>query len=83
MAEFEVEFSREAAKQYRRLPKEYKTLVDIALSRFSEGLEGDLTPVEGERDVYWIRVGKYRVLFRRFNKTVLVFRIAPRSDVYK
>lgn len=83
MAEFEVGFSREAAKQYRRLPKEYKTLVDIALSRFSEGLEEDLKPVQGERDVYRIRVGKYRVLFRRFNKTVLVFRIAPRSDVYK
>lgn len=83
MAEFEVGFSREAAKQYRRLPKEYKTLVDIALSRFSEGLEEDLKPVQGERDVYRIRVGKYRVLFRRFNKTVLVFRIAPSSDAYK
>jgi len=33
-------------------------LVEIALFRLSEGLELDLKPVEGERDVYRIRVGK-------------------------
>ena len=83
MGRFEIKFSREAAKQYKKLPKEYKSLVDIALFRLSEGLELDSKPVEGEKDVYRIRVGKYRVLFRKFNKTVLVFRISPRGDVYK
>lgn len=83
MGRFEIKFSREAAKQYKKLPKEYKSLVEIALFRLSEGLGLDLKPVEGERDVYRIRVGKYRVLFRKFNKTVLVFRISPRGDVYK
>ena len=58
-------------------------MVEITLFRLSEGLELDLKPVEGEKDVYRIRVGKYRVLFRKFNKTVLVFRISPRGDVYK
>jgi mRNA interferase RelE/StbE len=83
LGRFEIKFSREAAKQYKKLPKEYKSLVEIALFRLSEGLGLDLKPVEGERDVYRIRVGKYRVLFRKFNKTVLVFRISPRGDVYK
>jgi len=83
LGRFEIKFSREAAKQYKKLPKEYKSLVDIALLRLSEGLELDLKPVQGEKDVYRIRVGRYRVLFTRFNKTVLVFRISPRGDVYK
>ena len=83
MGRFEIKFSREAAKQYKKLPKEYKSLVEIALFRLSEGLELDLKPVEGEKDVYRIRLGKYRVLFIKFNKTVLVFRISPRGDVYK
>ncbi len=83
MGRFEIKFSREAAKQYKKLPKEYKSLVDIALLRLSEGLELDLKPVQGEKDVYRIRVGRYRVLFTKFNKTVLVFRISPRGDVYK
>jgi len=83
LGRFEIKFSREAAKQYKKLPKEYKSLVDIALFRLSEGLELDLKPVEGEKDVYRIRVGKYRVLFIKFNKTVLVFKMSPRGDVYK
>ncbi|MGA2669888.1 MAG: type II toxin-antitoxin system RelE/ParE family toxin [Dehalococcoidia bacterium] len=83
MGRFEIKFSRKAAKQYKKLPKEYKNLVDIVLFRLSGGLELDLKPVEGEKDVYRIRVGRYRVLFIRFNKTVLVFRISPRGDVYK
>jgi mRNA interferase RelE/StbE len=83
LGKFEIKFSREAAKQYKKLPKEYKSLVEIALFRLSEGLELDLKPVEGEKDVYRIRLGKYRVLFIKFNKTVLVFRISSRGDVYK
>jgi len=83
LGRFEIEFSREAAKQYKKLPKQYKRFVDIALLRLSEGLELDLKPVEGERNVYRIRVGKYRMLFIKFNKTMLVFRISPRGDVYK
>lgn len=83
MGSFEIKFSREAAKQYKKLPKEYKSLVGVALFRLCEGLELDLKPVKGEEDVYRIRVGKYRVLFVKLNETVLVFRISPRGDVYK
>ena len=83
MGRLEIKFSKEAAKQYRRLPKEYRSLVDIALYRLSQGLELDLKPIEGETHIYRTRVGKYRVLLRKFDKTVLVFRISTRGDVYK
>lgn len=83
MGRLEVEFSRQAAKQYKKLPKEYKTLVDAALAKLSEGLGLDLKPVEGKKDVYRIRVGKYRVLFAKLDKAVLVFRISPRGSAYR
>ena len=83
MGRFEVELSKEAARQYEKLPKEYKRLIGIALSRLSEGLELDLKPVHGRKDVYRIRVGKYRILFIKFSRSMLVFRISPRGDVYK
>ena len=83
MGKFEVEFSREAAKQYRKLPREYKSLVDIVLHKFSERLELDLKPVKGRKDIYRVRVGRYRVLLRKFDKTVLVFKISTRGGVYK
>jgi mRNA interferase RelE/StbE len=83
LGRLEIKFAKEAAKQYKRLPKEYKSLVDIALSRLSEGLELDLKPVGGQKDVYRIRVGRYRVLFVKFNRTVLVFKVSPRGEAYK
>jgi len=79
----EVAFSREAARQYRRLPQGYKRLIDIALSRLSEGSGLDRRPVEGREDVYRIRVGRYRVLFTELESTVLIIRISTRGDAYK
>lgn len=83
MGRFEIKFSNEAAKQYKKLPKGYKRLIDIALYRLSENLELDFKPVEGEKDIYRIRVGRYRVLLRKIDKGVLLFKISTRGDVYK
>jgi mRNA interferase RelE/StbE len=80
---FEIEFSREAAKQYRKLPEEYRRLVQVVLFKLSESSKLDLKPIQGQKDVFRIRLGRYRILFTRFSKTVLVFRISPRGDVYK
>ena len=83
MGRFELKLSKQAARQYEKVPKEYKRLIEIALSRLSEGLELDLKPVQGQKDVYRIRVGRYRILFIKFDRSMLVFRISPRGDVYK
>ena len=83
MGRVEIEFSRQAARQYEKLPKDYRRLIEVALFRLSQGLELDLKPVEGQDSVYRIRVGKYRILFARLARTALVFRISPRGDVYK
>jgi len=83
LGRLEIEFSKQAAGQYRKLPKEYRRLVDVVFFRLSQGLELDLKPVQGQDDVYRIRVGKYRILFAKLATTAVVFRIAPRGDVYK
>ena len=83
MGRFEIEFSKKAAKQYRKLPQDYKSLLDIALKRLCDGIPTDLKPVEGEKDVYRLRVGRYRILFKRHNKTVLIAKIGTRGDIYK
>ena len=54
----EIEFSREAAGQYRKLPTEYRRLIDMALRRLSEGSPLEVRPVQGRRDIYRIRVGR-------------------------
>ena len=83
MGRYKVEFSRRAAKDYKKLPQNYKVLVDVALTRLSEGSALDVRSIVGEENVYRLRVGKYRVLFTIIGKTILVVRIGPRGDIYR
>lgn len=83
MGRFKVEFSKGAAKDYKKLPKGYKILVDFALVKLSEGLPVAIKPIIGEKDIYRIRVGKYRILFIAIKDTILVTKIGARGDVYK
>lgn len=52
MGKFKIEFSRNAAKDYKKLPKDYKALIDAALIKLSEGLPADVKPITGENNVY-------------------------------
>ena len=51
MERSEIGFSREAAKEYKKLPKGYKSSVDVALSRLPEDMELDPKPAKGDRGV--------------------------------
>ena len=83
MGKFKVEFSKRAAKDYQKLPKDYKALVDLALSKLSYGIPADIKPIAGEKDTFRIRVGKYRILFLVMEDSLLITKIGPRGDVYK
>jgi len=80
---FKVEFSKRAAKDYKKLPDNYKVLIDLALTKLSEGIPIDIKPIIGEENIYRLRVGKYRILFTHIRDTVLVTRVGVRGDVYK
>jgi len=80
---FTIVFAKKAAKQYSRLPDDYKTLVDAALYRLMQGQHQHFKPIEGEADVFRVRVGKYRILFQKREQTILIARIGTRGDVYK
>jgi len=80
---FTIEFSKRAVKEYQKLPNNYKTLVDASLANLSKGISTDLQPLKGEKDVYRIRVGRYRILLKKIQKTLLIAKIGPRGDFYK
>ncbi len=85
MALWQIEFSKDAYKSYKKLEKGYQTKIDKVLSLLINKEKLDIKPVEGERDVYRIRIGKYRLLFKLLSdrQTILVFKIGPRGDIYK
>ena len=78
-----IEFTKKAYKEYKRLPAGYKDLLDSLLGKFSEGIPVDIVPVKGERNIYRIRMGKYRILFTKIDGDILIVRIDSRGDVYK
>ncbi len=83
MARYQIDLSKEAAKNYTKLPEQYKVLVDMALKKLSEGQHLDIKPLKGEKDTYGIRVGRYKILYLKIARTLLITRIADRKDAYK
>ncbi len=83
MAAHQIEFSRNAAKDYKRLPVHYKMLIDLALTKLSEGGNLDIKPMKGEKNTYRIRVGVYRILYLKIDNTFIISRIAHRQNIYK
>lgn len=82
MATYQIEFAKGAVKNYRKLPEQYKVLVDIALQKLSEGQQVDIKPIKGEKDTYRMRVGKFRILYLKIGRTLLITKIADRKDAY-
>ena len=85
MGLWEVRFSKQGYKDYKALPEKYRKMVDRILSFLMEREKVDIKPVRGEKDVYRLRVGRYRMLvkFYREERIILVIKIGVRGDIYK
>jgi mRNA interferase RelE/StbE len=85
MAIWQIEFSKQAYKSYKVLQKGYQKKIDKILNLLMTKEKIDIKPVEGEKDIYRLRVGKYRMLIKVYKekKIILVVKIGPRGDVYK
>ncbi len=86
MASFRIEVSATAEKQIRKLPREDQ----IRVLRAIRPLERDPRPpgsrkIRGYDDVYRIRVGTYRVLYRVEDDrlVVILLKVGNRRDVYR
>lgn len=82
MAGYQIEFSKSALKNYKKLPEQYKILVNLALKKLSEDKHLDIKPIKGEKDTFRIRVGMYRILYIKIDHTLLIIKIAHRKDAY-
>ena len=86
MASYRIEVSATAEKQIRKLPREDQ----IRVLRAIRPLATEPTPpgsrkVRGYEDVFRIRVGTYRILYRIDDdrREVIVLRVGHRRDIYR
>jgi mRNA interferase RelE/StbE len=83
---YTVDLKPAAARDLGKLPKDVRRRVAVRI----DALETDPTPsgveaIQGESDLFRLRVGDYRVLYRidRQRREVLIARIGHRREIYR
>lgn len=84
----EIKYSKKAAKNAAKLPKDVAKLVKQAIEGLAETPpRGDIKNMQGYSDGRKrLRVGKYRVIFQYLNDGsvyVWIIEIGSRGDIYK
>ena len=83
---YEVEWSRDALKDIKRLDKPLVTRITSAIEVFAQTGEGDVKRLTNARGIYRLRVGDWRILFRIIDgeiQIMLIQGVLPRGEAYK
>jgi mRNA interferase RelE/StbE len=79
-----VQFERAARRDLSQLSREDATAVADALVAFAQSGIGDVRKLQARHPPEWrLRVGRYRVLFRRESNAISVFAVRDRKDAYR
>ena len=86
MARYEIEISRTAEKQLRKLPRADQ----VRVVRTMQALAGDPFPrgarkLSGYDDAFRVRTGQYRILYSVSERrlVIVVLKVGHRRDVYR
>ena len=80
-----IEFGTKALKFLSKLEKVSKERVFKRIKElYEDPFPSDVKKLKGEKDVYRIRIGDFRVLYRIIpeDDVILIFRVDKRSRVY-
>lgn len=83
---YQIEWSRQAIRDIRRLDKPLVSRITIAIEAFAETGYGDVKRLTNADGVYRLRVGDWRIRFRLQNgevEVMLIQRVLPRGEAYK
>jgi mRNA interferase RelE/StbE len=83
---YRVEVARRAVKSLARLPTQEQQRVRAAVDLLSENPRPPgCVPLEGEPNVYRVRVGDYRIVYKMLDAVLLVHVVAigHRRDIYR
>jgi mRNA interferase RelE/StbE len=84
--EYRIQFAPSARRQLGELPRPVQQRITSSIDQLavSPRPRGSIK-LEGEDDLYRIRVGKYRIIYAIYDEEliVLVLRVGQRRDVYR
>ena len=78
-------WSAPALRDLRRLDAQLAERIRAAVRRYAATQRGDVRKLEGVEGLYRLRVGEYRVVFRRERGrlVIVVLHVRHRRDVYR
>lgn len=85
---YKVEFSKQAAKVYLKLPIHFRQQVDIKLRLLAElpyAKNNNINPIKGITKCYRLRIGDWRIIYEIINETLKIYiiKIGQRKEVYR
>jgi len=80
---YEIQFKPRAARDIEALSTRMQATVLARIKEMSHNLKGDVKRLTNFAPEYRLRVGNYRVLFEIEGKTIIVYRIRHRREVYR
>ncbi|BAY22468.1 addiction module antitoxin [Calothrix sp. NIES-2100] len=83
---YQIELTKGAVKQLKKLPKDVKERIDVKIQELAiEPRPNGVKKLEDEDSLYRIRVGDYRVIYQIYDDILLVsiVKVKHRREVYR
>ncbi len=80
---YNVILTDEVKAELRALPLALRRKIGHKLFLLEDDLSGNVKKLKGSRNGYRLRIGDYRALFELEGRTVTVYAVGPRKDIYR
>lgn len=80
---YNVVLTDEVKAALRVLPSELRREIGHKLFLLEDDLRGNVKKLKGSRNEYRLRIGDYRALFELERRTVTVYAVGLRKDIYR
>jgi mRNA interferase RelE/StbE len=80
---YDVVVTDEVKTTLRNLPLAIRREIGHKLFLLEANLSGDVKKLQGSRNEYRLRVREYRALFELEGRTITVYAVGPRKDIYR
>jgi len=78
-----LSISEAAREQLRTMPPDVRRNIGFRLDALQENLTGDVKKLSGKAQLYRLRVGNHRILFRLAGDGIEVYAVKDRRDAYE
>jgi mRNA interferase RelE/StbE len=80
---YSVILTDEVKGTLRALPPELRREIGHKLFLLEDDLSGNVKKLKRSRNEYRLRIGDYRALFELEGRTITVYAVGPRKDIYR